>query len=88
MNNKLKVFIYQEKDGKIMKEFNYNDVIMAINYVIDNNITENDKINLICSDIFPPKNMVYSIEEKTFLTLREINHETKLQFSKIIKNVI
>lgn len=86
--NKLKVFIYQEKDGKLIKEFNYTDVIIAINYVIDNNIIENEKINLICSEIFPPKNMIYSIEEKTFLTLKEIDPETRRQFSKIIKHVI
>jgi hypothetical protein len=88
MDKKLKVFIYQEKDGKLLKDFNYSDVIMAINFVIDNNITENEKINLICSEVFPPKNMFYDSKAKTFSVLKDIDPEIQLQFSKIIKHVI
>ena len=88
MDKKLKVFIYQEKDGKLLKDFNYSDVIMAINFVIDNNIIENEKINLICAEVFPPKNMIYDSEAKTFLVLKDVDPEIQLQFSKIIKHVI
>ena len=74
MSERLKVFIYDKK-AKLIKEYFYADFIYAINEVMSHNIeNEDDKWNLICDTIFPPKALMWDnmiedwVEDRSFFT--------------------
>lgn len=80
-------FIYNENDGSLVKKYDYTDLILAINNVIDNNILEENKWNIICDIEFPPKKCLYSKEKKSFLFFSEVDRKIKEQIISTIKNV-
>jgi hypothetical protein len=74
MADRLKVFIYYKK-AELKKEYFYDDFIYAINEVMNHNIEhEDDKWNIICDTIFPPKGLIWEnkigdwVENKIFFT--------------------
>jgi hypothetical protein len=84
---KLNVYIYKEDNCDLIKQLKYSELILALNIIIDNNIINQEKWNLICSNDFPPEDCIYDKENKTFLSLNEFNIKTKKQFINIIKHV-
>ena len=84
---KLNVYIYNQEDGCLIEALEYNQLILGLNKVIDNNVINNKKWNLICSESFPPDDSIYDTKDGTFLTLKEFNIKTKKSFINIIKHV-
>ena len=50
----LNVYIYDQQNGCLIEKLEYNKLILGLNKVIDNNIINDQKWNLICSENFPP----------------------------------
>ena len=83
----LNVYIYDQQNGCLIEKLEYNKLILGLNKVIDNNIINDQKWNLICSENFPPEDCVYDTKEQSFLSLKEFNIKTKRSFVDIIKYV-
>lgn len=70
MADRLKVFIYNKK-AELKKEYFYDDFIYAINEVMNHNIEhEDDKWNIICDTIFPPKGLFGKIKQAIGLRIK------------------
>lgn len=67
----LKIFTYQIENGEMIEENLYSDFLFVFNNLIAHNfINENDKLNIIISTEFPPKDFIYS--NKQWVTKKSI----------------
>jgi hypothetical protein len=77
----LKIYTYKNDTGELVEEYFYSDFLFVFNNIISHNfIYENDKLNLIISTEFPPKDLKY--ENKKWIVKEKL---AKSEYSKLIK---